>query len=142
MPTGEQVRALPLNERGRRGDTDHKMLYDALSATGYSEFYEDANLIGNIYWGWPLPDVRHLERLIQTDYERTQRVYNTLPKERVSSLGTQYRLFKHLQLRSHPCTKDEFKIAEMQESLELHESTWQKMCEGCNDPYIYFIPTI
>lgn len=142
-PSKEEIREMPLNDRGFRGDTDLKMLYEALSSTGYTDNYEDANLIGHIYWDWKLPDVRHLESIIMSDYERTQKVLNKLPnKDRKSSLGTQYRLFKHLELRGHQCRKEDFKIAEMLESLEFHDYTWQKMCEGCNDPEIYFISTI
>lgn len=139
-PNSEEIKKLPLNERGRRGDTDHKMLFDALGNLGYTDYYEDSNLIGHYYWGWKLPDVRHLEHAIMSDYKKTQKVYISLPdRERSSSLGTQFRLFKQLELRGHECYRDEFKIADNPNSLEFHYRTWKQMCEGANDPEIYFI---
>lgn len=140
--TSEEVRKQPLNERGKRIGTDIPMLITALRDTGYSEFYEDYNLIGQRYWGWELPDLSHLESIIMADYNLTQSIYNNMERERSSSLGTEYRLFKHLQLRGHNCTIDDFKIVRMRDSLEFHDSTWRNMCIRSGDPSIYFIPTI
>lgn len=142
-PAGAEIRLLPLNSRGRRGDTDHKMLWNALSQIGGSEYYEDANLIGHIYWGWTLPNVMHLKERITDKYNKTQKVFYHIPPEergRNSSLGTQYRLWRHLQLEGHDCYMDEFKIAENPESLRTHNKLWRLMCEGTNDPDIHYIP--
>lgn len=139
-PTGEQIKQLPLNSRGRRGDTSHKMLWDALSKIGCSKYYEDANLIGYIYWGWTLPNVMHHREKIMMHYIKTQRVFYQIPveeRERTSSLGTQYRLWRHLQLVGHECDREEFKIAENSDSFRTHNKLWKMMCEGANDPEIY-----
>lgn len=141
-PTGDEIKKLPLNERGRRGDTDHKMLWDALSQIGHSGLYEDANLIGHEYWGWQLHNVMHLKERIIEKYNKTQKVFFQIPLEercRSSSLGTQFRLWRHLQLEGHECYIDEFKIAENPESLRNHNRLWRMMCEGANDPDIYYI---
>lgn len=141
-PNGETIRKLPLNKRGRRGDTDHNMLWTALSKIGHPECYEHANLIGHKYWGWQLPDVMHLKESIIDKYNKTQKVFYQIPPEergRNSSLGTQYRLWRHLQLEGHECYMDEFKIAENTESLRTHHKLWKLMCEGTDDPDIYFI---
>lgn len=142
-PPGHEIRKLSLNSRGRRGDTDHKMLLDALSQTGRSEYYEDVNLIGHLYWGWTLPKVMHLRERIIDKYNKTQKVFYQIPpdqRERTSSLGTQYRLWRHLQLEGHECYMDEFKIAENSESLRTHNKLWKLMCDGTNDPDIRYIP--
>jgi hypothetical protein len=142
-PSGDEIKALPLNSRGRRGDTDHKMLWNALSQIGHSEYYEDANLIGHVYWGWTLPNVMHLKERIIDKYNKTQKVFYQIPAEergRNSSLGTQYRLWRHLQLEGHECYMDEFKIAENPESVRLHNKLWRLMCEGTSDPDIHYIP--
>jgi hypothetical protein len=141
-PVSKDIQSRPLTRKGRKKGTDLPMLYKALQETGYSSLYEDANLIAHKYWGWKLPDVGHLESLIMNDYKKTQRIYNMLPKDRSSSLGTQFRLFKHLELRGHPCSIDDFKIVKMRESLEFHDETWRQICELCEDPDIYYIPTI
>lgn len=141
-PTGEEIRKLPLNERGTRGDTDHKMLWSALSQIGRSEYYEDANWIGHVYWGWTLPDAMKYKEIIISDYNETQKVFYQIPaeeRERDSSLGTQYRLWRHLQLVGHTCYMDQFKIAENPESLRKHHKTWRAMCIGTNNPRIQYI---
>ena len=141
-PSGSVVRQLPLNDRGRRGDTNHKMLWSALSSIDHSEHYENANLIGHIYWGWELPGVMQFRETIINHYNKTQKVFYHIPSEirgRNSSLGTQYRLWRHLQLVGHICHPDEFKIAENHESLRTHNKLWKLMCEGSNDTSIYYI---
>jgi hypothetical protein len=142
FPTSEEIRALEPNAKGRKPGTSLPILYKALQETDNSTFYEDANLIAHKYWGWTLPDVTSLESVIKQDYRKTQRIYNSLQKERSSSLGTQYRLFKHLEMRGHPCSISDFKIVKMRESLEYHDKNWKIMCERCQDPEIFFIPTI
>jgi len=142
QPTGEQIKKLLPNKRGKRGNTDHKMLWIALSKIGYSEFYKLANYIGHIYWGWELPNIMHLKELIIYHYNETQRVYYQIPVEerrRESSLGTSYRLWRHLQLVGHECYFDEFKIVTNNDSLHSHDNLWKLMVEGTNDPNIYYI---
>ena len=140
--TGEQIRKLPLNSSGRRGETTHAMLLDALKAIGRSDHYEDVNLIGHIYWGWTLSDLSAYKETIINQYMKTQKVFYQIPpeeRERNSSLGTQYRLWRHLQLVGHPCSMSDFKIAENETSLRIHNNLWRMMCEGANDPEIYYI---
>jgi hypothetical protein len=142
-PTGAEIRNLPLNDRGRRGDTTHKMLWNALSQIGHSEAYEDANLIGHIYWGWILPNVSEHKEKIVSHYMKTQKVFYQIPPEergRNSSLGTQYRLWRHLQLVGHDCHMEEFKIAENPDSIRTHNKLWKLMCDGAKDPEIRYIP--
>jgi len=141
QPTSDVIKSSPLNTEGKRGKTSLQLLYKALQETNNSEYYEDANLIAHEYWGWLLPDVSHLEALILEDYKKTQKVYRELEKDRKSSLGTQFRLFKHLQLRGHKCSVSDFKIATNPESIETNEGYWKIMCELCGDPEIYYIPT-
>lgn len=141
-PSGDEIKKLPLNPRGRRGDTNHKMLWNALSQIGHSEYYEDANLIGHLYWGWTLPDVTQYKETIIRHYNKTQKIFYQIPIEergRNSSLGTQYRLWRHLQLVGYECFMEEFKIAENPESLRTHNKLWRLMCEGTDDPEIYYI---
>lgn len=142
-PTGKQVKQMPLNDRGRRGQTNHEMLWKALSDIGYSQYYEDINLIGKIYWGWELPDVMTLKETIIDDYHKTQKVFYLIPfedRQRTSALGTAYRLYRHLQMRGHTCYSSEFKIATNLDSLRNHHKLWQIMCEGADDPNIKYLP--
>lgn len=140
--TKEQASKVPLNAKGRKEGTDLKTMTRALVDMKYSALYEDIYLICQQYWGWKLPDISHLEEKIIGHYIRTEQVYNQLEKSRTSSLGTQYRLFKHLQLVGHDCSVDDFKISGMIDSRELHDDLWKRMVQGSNDPEIYFIPTM
>jgi len=141
-PSGAEIKKLPLDEWGWRGDTDLVMLFAALQAINRPDFYEDGNIIGHKYWGWTLPNASHLEEIILSDYDKTQPTYNALPKERSSSMPTQFRLFKHLQMRKHRCRIEGFKLAGQRESLEFCEAAWKEMCERAGDPEIYYIPTL
>lgn len=141
-PTSDEVRRRPLNDRGRREGTNHKMLWDALSKIGRSKYYEDANYIGHHYWGWILPNVEHLRERILDKYYKTQKEYYKIPREerdRTSSLGTQYRLWRLLQLENHECYIDEFRIAENPDSIRIHDRLWKIMCDNCPDEDIYYI---
>lgn len=142
-PKGEIIRQMPLDPyTGRRGDTNHQMLLFALFEIGQTCYYEHSNLIGHIYWGWELPQVSQYKDRIISDYLKTQKVFRQIPmeeKNRTSSLGTQFRLWRHLQLAGHNCSMDEFKIAENTDSINNHNRLWKLMCDGANDPNIYYI---
>ena len=144
-PLGNEIKKLPLTARGMRGETDHKMMWTALSAIGFSEYFKHSNYICNMYWGWVLPNVMHLRELIIYHYNITQQIYNKIPveeRERGSSLGVPYRLWKHLQLVGHVCYMDEFRIVVSRESLNCHDKLWKRMTEEANliDSSIYYIP--
>ncbi len=144
-PIGDQIKKLPLTSRGMRGETDHKMMWTALSSIGFSEYFKHSNYICNIYWGWVLPNVMHLREIIIYHYNITQQIYNKIPveeRERDSSLGVPYRLWKHLQLVGHECYMDEFRIVVSRESLNCHDKLWKRMTDEANkiDPSIYYIP--
>ena len=140
--TGETIRQLPLNKNGRRGDTTPKMLWNALSCIGRSKYYEDYMIIGHVYWGWELPNISNLKDRMISDYIETQNVYYQIPVEsrgRSSSLGTQYRLWRHLELVGHPCCMEDFKVAEHADSIRIHHELWRMMVEGTNNPKIKYI---
>lgn len=140
--TRDKATKVTPNAKGRKDGTDLKTMSRALVDLKYSALYEDIYLICQQYWGWKLPDISHLEEKILGHYIRTEQVYNQLEKSRTSSLGTQYRLFKHLQLVGHDCSIEDFKISNMIDSRELHDDLWKRMVQGANDPEIYFIPTM
>jgi len=144
LPIGAKVYEKPLDIRGHREDTSVSVMIDAFKAINYTQCYEDINYIMNQYWGWELPVLAPgLEDIILNDYRKTQKVWNKMPdsdKGRKSSIAAQYRLFKHLQLRGHICYSTDFKMPQP-DSIQAYEKIWQKMCEECGDPDIYFIPT-
>lgn len=140
-PTGEEIKELPLKGRFR-GDTSHKMLRDALNSIDASNYYKYIENIGNEYWGWILPNISNYRDEIIEHYKITQNIYNDIPNHirgRESSLGTQYRLWKHLQLVGYNCDRSEFNIPDNKDSLHSHQKLWKYMCDKTNDKNIYYI---
>lgn len=136
--SGEEIKKLPLDDRGKKKGTNKKMLWHALEKIGYSQYYDETSYIANIYWGWELPDLTKFREQILRDYQSTQNVWANLKEEykRSASLGTQFRLFVHLMAVGYPkCDREDFKIQENVESLRLHNEAWKKMCELCNIKY-------
>ena len=130
-PTKEEIRKIPFNEDtddGTRGEYGKSMLLQALADEGYADYYKDVKLIGHLHWGWRLPSISQQDRdLIIQDYDNTQRVFNAIPKERKSSLNTQYRLYRHLQARKIPCKPTDFKLPTTPNILEEQDIYWREM---------------
>lgn len=139
-PIGEEIIKLPLLSDGRKKGTSRQMMFEALSETSNSAYYDDINLILHTYWGWSLPDISQLEEKIMDDYIATQKVYNSIPdKDRDASLNIQFRLFVHLKAIDYPCNKDDFKIQTSRDSLIFHNEMWKIMCEKTNVKYFAVI---
>lgn len=143
VPVGDTIKTQPLDSKGRRGNTNLRMMLNALQQIGRSNYYGHAYYMCKVYWGWELPDYGQYFSTIMDHYHKTQKVFHSIPvseRKRVSSLGTAYRLYQHLRLVGLDCSEDEFKIAENPQSLREHEELWRKMCEGCDDPNIRYLP--
>jgi hypothetical protein len=118
-----------LDEEGEKPGTSRTLMFKALKDTGNSHYYDHINLILHEMWCWKLPDITHLEDQIMDDYDKSQRVYEALPKDRKSSLNSQFRLFKHLRRLGYPCKSRNFRIPTTHDILEFHENMWAKICE-------------
>lgn len=141
-PTGSEIKKLPLKKNRLRGDTNHVMLRHALGKIGMPDLYSDVNLVGHIYWGWELPNLEKYMDLIMDIYRETQKYFRMLPnhlRERSSSLGTEFRLFKTLQLIGFPCSIEEFKISNNEQSIRNHYRMWKFMCDSSPREDIYYI---
>lgn len=125
----EDIRNMPVNSDGEKMGTSRSLMYKALKDTGNSDYYDHINIILNEVWGWSLPDVSHLEDQIIEDYDTSQRIYEMLPKDRKSSLNSQYRLYKHLRRLGHYCKTKDFRIPSTHDILEFHNIMWAKICE-------------
>jgi hypothetical protein len=125
-----EVQRLPLNEDGQKKGTSRQMMFEALSDTNNSAYYDDINIILHNYWGWNLPEISQLEEKIMEDYIETQKIYNSIQnKDRNASLNIQFRLFVHLKAVNYPCNKNDFKIQTSRDSLIFHNEMWKLMCE-------------
>lgn len=136
---GCRIKKLPLDSRGKKEGTNHKMLYIALEKTGYSDFYEDANVIAHNYWGWKLPSYSAYKSILIDRYKKMQPIFDHMvDKTRTSNINTQYRIFKDLEGVGYPCSVDEFKLPE---DISELERIYKYMCDNCGDEDIIFIKT-
>lgn len=136
LPVGSEIKLMPVNKRGRRGETSIPLLIGALKSINYSKYYEHVYLIANHYWGWIPNDITHLEDKLMADYDATQAVYNRIPHgERKAALNTQLRLHAQLLALNHPCQKTDFKIPSSQISLDFFQQMWQIMCKETGVKY-------
>lgn len=145
LKTGEEIRNLPLDERGRRVGTSLEMLKCQLAEIGRNKNYEDAELIAQRYWGWKLPNYMHIYDKVMKIFYDTLKVFNSIPEEqrcRKSNLGNQFVLYKILQMLKEKVTADDFKIAKNRDSKELHNRLWEIMCKEAMkiNPDIRYIP--
>lgn len=129
LPTGDEIKKMPLSEDGRKANTNKELMFRALFHTGYSAFYEDINLICHEYWGWSLPDISHLEDIIMQDYDSFQNIYQQVKTSRKSCLSTQFLLYKFLKRHGFPCKVDDFKLARTNDILEFHENVYDHVCQ-------------
>jgi hypothetical protein len=136
MKSGTDVKKQKLNDDNEREGTTHEMLREALEKTGNAGWYEDLNLIANIYWSYPLPDISHLEAKIMEDYRNTQKAFLEIQKTRTSSLNTQYRLYKHLQLVGWNCKAKQFKAIKTDSIAQKYAELWKQMCKVAGLNYI------
>lgn len=140
-PVSDYIKKMPLNDDGyTRGNTSIAKLNEALIETKNTKLYEDINLLCHEYWGWELPNISEIYDTIISDYRITQAAYDRIEdKNRKSCLNLQYRIFKHLELRGFPVTKDNFKLPSTTDILKEHDLLWKIMCK---ESKLIFIPTI
>lgn len=137
FPTPDEIKNMPLNPNGTRGNFSRDLIYKALSETGNSDYYEDINLITHILWNWELPDLSDIEDLIIQDYDKTQEIYEKIKStvsfqgkiNRKSSINIQYRLMRHLLHRGYKCSTSDFKIAKTDQIIEYYENLWSLICK-------------
>ena len=134
FPIGKEISEMPINEDSdtsikTRGKSNRSLMLKALKDIGMSSFYEDINLLCRIYWGWVLPDLSELEDAIMIDYDLSQEVFERHKGDRKSCLNIQYRLWRHLSRRGHPCRPNNFKIIKTPEIIKYYERVWEIICD-------------
>jgi hypothetical protein len=133
-PIGKEISAMQLNDDigtsiKTRGNSSRSLMLKALKDIGMSNHYEDINLLCQLYWGWKLPDLSNLEETIMKDYDLSQEVFERHKGDRKSCLNIQYRLWRHLSRRGHPCKPNNFKIIKTPEIIKYYERIWEIICK-------------
>jgi len=117
MPSRKEILESSLDERGLKRMTSRKMLRDALKDLKLTSFYKCINHIGNILWGWKLPDLSSYKNRLINDYKATQLIYEEIKGDKKSSINSQFRLYWHLTDAGYPCTVEDFDLANTPEIL-------------------------
>ena len=141
-PIGKIIREQPLNKYGWKDGTSYELMCDALRAINMP-IYEYVSSICHHYWHYNLPDISAVRSQVIDDYIKTQPVFNRIIKQfpalRKSSLNTGFRMFKHLQLRGHPCREEEFRIVKTYDIRVIHDRVWWVMMDLTG---LKYIPTV
>lgn len=136
MPIGETYKNQKKDGR-YTGNSNRVMLTEALKVTGMKKSYKHVNYVGHYYFGWDIPDTKDYRNDFLEIYMKTENVFYQLEnKDRSSSIPTQYRTFKILELLGFKCSRCEFKLPANEEDLLKIESLWKRMCEGAGVKYI------
>ena len=136
---GEYYRSLPVDEYGKKPGTSKRKLWSLLESTKNNRYYDESNYIAHKYWGWELPDISKYREQLINDYIRTQEIWRKIKYKynRSASLGTQFRLYVHLKAIGYECSREDFKIQEMVDSLRIHNDAWETMCKETGLKYTF-----
>ena len=144
LPTGDEVRAMEKvsGRRGPQGLIGKKILRKALANKGYNNHYDDINLIAHEYWNWDLPDISHLDEILEGDYDKTEKIFKQIKgSKRKATINTQWRLEAQLRARKYPVQNDDFKIIETPAIMEQYNAWWKVMVAKCGDPTLTYVKT-
>lgn len=133
--TSKEIKALPLNDNGTRGETTREIMLRALRDKGYATYYEDLNLICHQYWGWELPNIQDKEEIIIRDIYITEEILKMLPSDLQINLNSQYRLYKLFQLRKLSYNIEYFKIISTRSIITNYDNVWREIINKAKELY-------
>lgn len=138
LPTGEDIKQGTANKDAISRDR----MFQALSYIGYP-LYEHVYLIMNRYIGTPLPDISHLNSVLDLHFDVTHKASQDLG---LQPINTQFRLFKQLEMLGHPVHISDFRVPKTRDLLEMDQESWRRICEHTGEYGrsigIKYIPTI
>jgi len=111
----------------------------ALEECGYTQHYDDCQLIFTNLTGKSAPDLGDLIEHIYEDYEKIYSVYPECVKSvlqknnyryvRKSFMSGHYLLFQILTRYGYPCKKEDFNILKSDDPLFFHDKVYEEICE-------------
>jgi len=126
LPSGKEIREMPLNDQGRKNGTSRVLMTQALNSCGYTNL-ADIQLIMANYWGYPLPNLnRHMDD-IQIRYEKCRPLYYHYKGDRKSSLSAQFRLFQILVSMGFEVDPRDFKLVLTPDLKREYNDIWEKV---------------
>lgn len=111
----------------------------ALEEAGYSNHYDDCQLIHTNLTGKPGPDLSDILSDIYSDYDQIMRVYPQCIERivnrqdnkyvRKSFMSGHYILYQILKRRNYSCKKEQFNILISDGPLEFHDNVYAEICK-------------
>lgn len=97
-----------------------------LKELGFSNHYEDLNLIYHNITGADLDDISYLERALLDDFDKLSNAYDeeyikTKKITRKNFINNQYVLFQLLRRHKHKCSLSDFSVLKTIERKEFHD---------------------
>ena len=104
-------------------------MYSALATKGLTRHNCDVTLVCHKVWGWPLPEVGHLDARISEEFDQAQAVIDEYdPALKPSNVVNAWRLYRHLVQAGHDCDHREFKLPKTRSILAQYETMWDHVC--------------
>lgn len=130
---GAHYRAMALDEHGRKEGTSIDDLCLALKMKGYDDLYRHYMYVGHHYYGWKIPDLKHLEEAIIRNFRLKQEVWDNEMTESEkggqSNICAEYRLCRECQHAGHECDLEDFKVSRKPRTLEKYDNGYAIMCK-------------
>jgi len=131
----ELIEQLEIYGLVREGDLPQKIKYEQttkhhiyifLNELGYSNHYEDLNLIYHTITGNELDDISHLEDILMEDFDKLSQLYDeeyikTKKISRKNFINTQYVLYQLLRRHKYPCARTDFTFLKTIERKRFHD---------------------
>nr|QBK93168.1 MAG: late transcription factor 3-like protein [Pithovirus LCPAC403] len=136
LPLSEDVKTMPLDSRGRRGNTTKGMIQNALKKIGEPDYYSEINLICYLYWGWDILDISHIFEKMLSDYDIFNGIYVTIrDKGKSSALNTEITLYCLLRHNDIECNRKDFKIVRTESIYRGYVQKIEKIFEIADAKY-------
>lgn len=122
---------LPLIERyfsERRLEHTRPALIECLRDLGLKQHIKNDNLIMQMLWGIPPPNIDHLINNLMRDYRKVQSVFPRLKGNRKSSMNAHFLLKRLLERLGFDC-QDYFKEIKTESTKEYYNTTWALICK-------------
>jgi len=107
---------------------DHTYMF--LAENGYSNEYENINLIYSKFTGKPAPNISEYRQNCLNRLEIIEMAYKIIKDtDKINSYNVNFKLFKILELEGYPCKKEDFYILKTQDRLSEHNAIWKSIID-------------
>lgn len=105
-----------------------ELVYKALLDEKLTKYNNDINLVCHKLWGWPLPNLSHLDDRISQEFDLAQEIIERNKGDKPTNVINGWRLWRHLMQAGYECDPREFKIPKTQNILKYYEDLWEAVC--------------